>query len=88
MLANGTTIIYWNPRDGEKVTGRKGLSDEFQIVVIFCRPEVRCRPSLAALFSQTAARRRSACLPSAAAHIGKKKVGKGCPERSKGYPVE
>jgi hypothetical protein len=35
MLANRATIIYWNPGDGEKVTGKKGLSDGFQIVVIF-----------------------------------------------------
>jgi hypothetical protein len=35
MLANPATIIYWNRGDGEKVTGKKGLSDGFQIVVIF-----------------------------------------------------
>jgi hypothetical protein len=35
MLANPATIIYWNHGDGEKVTGKKGLSDGFQIVVIF-----------------------------------------------------
>jgi hypothetical protein len=35
MLANPATIIYWNRGGGEKVTGKKGLSDGFQIVVIF-----------------------------------------------------
>jgi hypothetical protein len=35
MLANQATIIYWNHGDGEKVTGKKDLSDGFQIVVIF-----------------------------------------------------
>ena len=59
ILVNGTTIIYWNRGDGGKVTGKKDLSDGFQIVVIFWRTEVRRRPSLAALFSQTAARHRS-----------------------------
>jgi hypothetical protein len=49
---------------------QKGLSDGFQIVAIFRHRKVRRCPSPAALFSETAARRRSACLPSAAATHG------------------
>jgi hypothetical protein len=66
ILANPATIIYWI-RGGRRESNRqKGPSDGFQIVVIFRRQNVRRRPSLAALFSETAARRKLACLPSAA----------------------
>ena len=71
---------------------QKGLSDGFQIVAIFRHRKVRRCPSPAALFSETAARRRSACLPSAAATHGKwlgkslAKKGGGLPAWSKGCP--
>jgi hypothetical protein len=87
MLANGATIIYWNRGDGEKVTGKKGLSDGFQIVVIFWRRNVRRRPSLAALFSQTPHAAIGNVYPSAA--VAPWKLGReGLPVWSKGYPDE
>jgi hypothetical protein len=92
MVAKPATIIYGGRRDGAKVKREKGLSDGFQIVAILRDRKVRRCPSPAALFSETAARRRSACLPSAAATHGKRlgkslaKKGGGLPAWSEGFP--